>query len=168
MKGKIKMELNELINAIKGLNRNGGCFYGFETVTEPKLTKKNRTTKEPTNFVVTIHATFSAMLGISYENAVNNAKERNGEARDFEAQKPFGKHYVEGSKYLMQSDKDESKYYLALDKVGGVKKTYLINGREATPEEIEDLKVNYLPKPSSHPYGITWRTYGIEGIVKVK
>jgi hypothetical protein len=168
MKGKIKMELNELINAIESLNRKGGCFYGFETITEPKLTKKNRTTKEPTNFVVTIHATFSAMLGINYENAVNNHRERNGLERDFVAQKPFGKHYVEGSKYLMQSDKDENKYYLALDKVGGVKKIYLINGREATPEEIEDLKANYLPKVSPHPYGINWRTYGIEGIVKVK
>jgi hypothetical protein len=67
----------------------------------------------------------------------------------------------------LQSDKDENKYYLAVDKVGGVKRTYLINGVEATPEQIEDLKENYLPKSKPHPYGITWRTYGIEGIMKI-
>lgn len=162
------MTKTELINAIEGMNRNKGAFYGFETLTKPKLNKKNRTTKEPTNFEVTIHATFSAMVGISYENAVNNAKERNGEVRDFEAQKPFGKHYVEGSDYILQADKDENKFYIALDKVGGVKKTFFINGREATPEEVENLKENYLPKSSPHPYGITWRTYGVESILSVK
>ena len=162
------MNLEEVINAINTLNRHGGAFYGFETITSPKLLKKSRATGEPTNFTVQIHATFSAMIGISYENAVNNARERNGEARDFEAQKPFGKHYVEGSRYLMQADKDPNKYYLAIDKVGGMKKIFLIDGREASPEEIENLKANYLPKPSADKNGVSWRTYGIESILKIK
>ena len=161
------MELNELINTIKSLNRKGGAFYGIETMTTPKLTKKNRTTKEPTDFVVHIHAKFSCMLGISYENAVNNRREKMGEERNFEAQKPTGKHYIEGSNMILQADNNPEKFYLAVDKVGGVKRTYLINGREATAEEVEDLKENYLPKSTPHPYGITWRTYGIEGIIKI-
>jgi DNA polymerase II large subunit len=162
------MTLDEVIKTIEGLNRKNGAFCGFETITTPKLTKKNRTTKEPTTFSVVIHSTFSAMLGVNYENAVNNKKEKLGEERDFIAQKANGKHYVEGSKYLMQSDNNPDKFYIALDKVGGVKRKYLIDGREATEEEIEDLKKNYLPTSKPHPYGITWRTYGIEGIIKIK
>jgi len=163
-----EMELNELINTIANLNRNNGAFYGFETLTTPHLTKKNRTTKEPTTFVVTIRATFSAMLGVSYENAVNNALERKGEERTFEAQKPFGKHYVGDSKWLMTDDKTESKFYLALDCVGGVKKTFYIDGREATEAEIADLKENYLDKPSANNNGVKWRTYSTESILSVK
>ena len=162
------MNLAEITAAVANLARPNGAFYGFTTVTSPKLTKKSRATGEPTNFTVQIVSTFSAMLGVSYENAVNNAKERAGEERDFTAQKPFGKHYVGDSKWLMQSDKDESKYYIAVDKVGGVSRKYLINGKEATEEQIADLKANYLPKPSANPYGVTWRTYGIEGVKAVR
>lgn len=161
------MTKDEIIAAVAKLNRQNGAFYGFETLTTPHLTKKNRTTKEPTNFTVQIRSTFSAMLGVSYENAVNNAKERRGEERDFVAQKPSGKHYVGGSKWLMEADKVEGKFYIAVDKVGGVKRTYLIDGREATEAEIEDLKANYLDKPSANPYGVTWRTYGVESILRV-
>lgn len=158
----------ELINAIEGMNRNKGAFYGFETLTKPRIRKTMADTKAPIDFVVTIHKTFSAMVGISYENAVNNAKERNGEERDFEAQKPNGKHYIEGSDYILQADKDESKFYIALDRIGATKTTYLINGRVATPEEVENLKKNVFYKTKPHPYGITWRTYGVESIISVK
>ena len=162
------MNKEALITRINSLGRANGAFYGFETLTTPRLTKKNRTTKKPTDFTVQIHATFSAMLGVCYENAVNNAKERAGEERDFVAQKPFGKHYVGDSRWLMEADKQDGRFYVAMDKVGGVKRTYLINGREATPEEVEDLKANYLDKPSANAYGVTWRTYGVESILAVR
>lgn len=162
------MTKTELINVINGMNRNKGAFYGFETLTKPRIRKTMANTNEPITFEVTIHKTFSAMVGISYENAVNNAKERNGEERDFEAQKPKGKHYVEGSDYLLQADKDENKYYIALDRIGATKTTYLIDGREATPEEVENLKENVFYKTKPHPYGITWRTYGVESILSVR
>ena len=68
----------------------------------------------------------------------------------------------------MQADKDPDKFYVAVDKVGGVKRTYLIDGRVATDEEVADLKENFLDKPSPHPYGIVWRTYGVDSIVAVK
>lgn len=162
------MELNALVKAIADLNRKNGSFYGFETLTYPRLTKKNRTTKAPTTFSVSIRATFSAMLGVNYENAVNNALERKGEERGFVAQKPFGKHYVNGSKWLMAADADETKHYVAVDCVGGVKKTFYINGREATDAEVADLKENYLDKPRTNANGVKWRTYSTESILSVK
>ena len=161
------MTKDEIVAKVAELGRQNGAFYGFETLTTPHLTKKNRTTKEPTDFTVQIHSRFSAMLGVCYENAVNNARERNGEERDFVAQKPFGKHYVEGSRWLMEADKTAGKFYVAMDKVGGVSRTYLINGRVATDAEVEDLKANYLDKPSANPNGVTWRTYGVESILRV-
>lgn len=162
------MTKETLIKTIENLGRKNGSFYGFETITTPRVRKTSRATGKPANFKVQIHSTFSAMIGVNYENCVNNAKERNGEERDFTAQMPKGKHYVEGSKWLMQADKDPNKFYVAVDKVGGVKRTYLIDGRVATDEEVADLKENYLDKPSPHPYGITWRTYGVDSIVAVK
>ena len=139
----------EIVETIKNLGKNNGAFYGFETVTTPKMNKKSRATKEPwTKGDVTIHAKFSAKLGVSYENCINNAKERNGEERDFETQKPKGKHYVDGSKWLMAADADENKHYVAIDKVGGKESVIMIGDRVATAEEVADLKANFFPTPS--------------------
>lgn len=162
------MELNTLIETIVKLDRPNGAFYGFETITRPRLTKKSRATKKPTDFVVEIRASFSAMLGVNYENAVNNAQERAGGERDFTAQKPFGKEYVNGSKWLMTDEKTHTKFYVAMDCVGGVKKTFFIDGREATDEEIADLKENYLDRHSATPSPVKWRTYSTESILSVK
>ena len=162
------MTMSEVVKAVESKERQNGAFYGFETLTTPHLTKKNRTTKEPTNFVVTIRSTFSAMLGVSYENAVNNERERNGEARDFVAMKPFGKHYVGDSKWLMEADNKIDKYYVALDRIGGMRKIYYINGREANEKEIEDLKANYLDKVSAPKNGVNWRTYSVDSILSIK
>ena len=136
------------------------------------MTKKSRATAEPwTKGEVTIQASFSAKLGVCYENCVNNAKERLGEARDFEAQRPRGKHYVDGSKWLMTDDATGEKFYIALDKIGGADKKIFIGDREATEEEAADLKENYFPKVSANSaaaqYGVTWRTYGVDSIVSI-
>lgn len=163
----------EIVETIKNLGKNNGAFYGFETVTTPKMNKKSRATKEPwTKGVVTIHSKFSAKLGVSYENCINNAKIRAGETPDFETSKPKGKHYVDGSKWLMVSDTDETKHYVALDKVGGKDVTIMIGDRVATDEEVADLKANFFPAMSNNSvadkYGVTWRTYGVESIKAVR
>lgn len=162
------MTIGELTAAVAALNRQNGAFYGFDTLTYPHLTKKSRATGAPTNFSVAIRAKFSAMLGVNYENAVNNALERRGEERDFVAQKPFGKEYVKGSRWLMTDEKTHTKFYVALDCVGGVKKTFLIDGREATEDEIADLKENYLDRPKPNANGVKWRTYSAESILSIK
>ena len=167
------MTKNEVVNAVSALARPAGAFYGFETLTHPKMTKKSRATAEPwTKGEVTIQASFSAKLGVCYENCVNNAKERLGEARDFEAQRPRGKHYVDDSKWLMTDDATGEKFYVAIDKIGDAKKTILIDGRPATDEEVADLKENFFPKVSANStaatYGVTWRTYGVDSIVAIR
>ena len=163
------MTKNEVVNAVAACAKPAGCFYGFETVTHPKMNKKSRATALPwVGGEVTIRASFSAKLGISYENAVNNAKERMGEERDFVAAKPVGKHHVEGSSWLLADDKTGEKFYVAVDKVGGRESTIYVGDRPATPEEVADLKANFFPVSANpSPYGITWRTYGVDSIVAI-
>ena len=157
------MTLPEIMFAIAESNPDCRRFT-FETLTRPALTKKNRTTKEPTNFVVEIRSRFTASLGVNYENEVNAVREAQGLARDFEAQKPSGKHYVNGTNWLMEADKTPGKFYAALSRFEGRETTYLVDGVPATPEQVEDLKANYLPKPGA-PSPVEWRTYSIDSIV---
>ena len=157
------MTLPEIMFTIAASNPDCRRFR-FETRTRPALTKKNRTTKEPTNFVVEIRSRFTASLGVNYEKEVNDLRESQGLARDFEAQKPSGKHYVNGTNWLMEADKTPGKFYAALSRFEGRETTYLIDGVPATPEQVQDLKANYLPKPGA-PSPVEWRTYSIDSIV---
>ena len=157
------MTLSEIMFAIAESNPDCRRFT-FETLTRPALTKKNRTTKEPTNFVVEIRSRFTASLGVNYEKEVNDLRESQGLARDFESQKPSGKHYVKGTNWLMEADKTPGKFYAALSRFEGRETTYLVDGVQATPEQVEDLKANYLPKPGA-PSPVEWRTYSIDSIV---
>jgi len=157
------MTMPEIMFAIAESNPDCRRFR-FETLTRPALTKKNRTTKAPTTFTVEIRSRFVASLGVNYENEVNDLREAQGLARDFEAQKPSGKHYVNGTNWLMEADKTPGKFYAALSRFEGRETTYLIDGVEATPEQVADLKLNYLPKPGA-PSPVEWRTYSVESIV---
>ena len=141
--------------------------FRFKTVTHPALTKKNRTTKEPTNFTVEVRSTFTASLGVNYEDEVNSVLEAAGKPANFEAQKPSGKHYVNGTNWLMESDTVPGKFYVALSRFDNRQTAYFINGVEATPEQLLDLKANYLPKPSSKPVLVEWKTYSADSIVEI-
>lgn len=138
--------------------------YAFVVEKMPALTKKNRTTKEATTFTVVKKSTFTAIVGANYEAEVNKTLAESGKPADFKAQKPSGRHHVEGNNYLLESDRQPNTFYLALTKFEDQKTTYYIDGRLATPEEVQDLKTNYLPKsgPSTGP--VEWRTYGLESI----
>ena len=156
------MTLTEIIFNVSESNPDCKRFR-FETLTEPKLTKKSRATGEPTAFKVQVRSRFTASLGVNYENEVNDVREAQGLARDFEAQKPSGKHYVNGTNWLMEADKTPGKFYAALSRFEDRVTEYLIDGAVATPEQVADLKANYLPKPGA-PSPVEWRTYSIESI----
>ena len=64
----------------------------------------------------------------------------------------------------MEADKTPGKFYAALSKFEDRQTEYFIDGVLATPEQVEDLKTNYLPKPGK-PSLVEWRTYSIESIV---
>lgn len=167
--GVVKMTKNEVVAIVTAAAKPAGAFWGFETITRPHMNKKSRANALPwAGGEVTIHASFSGKLGVSYENVVNNAKARAGEARDFVAVKPSGKHHVEGSSWLLADDKTGERFYVAVDKVGGKESTIFVGDRPATAEEVADLRANFFSasaKPAA--YGVTWRTYNVESIVAI-
>ena len=153
--------MEQLVAAIEGFNRPKGAFFGFETITTPKVKKGYKG-------VVTIRSVFSAQVGISYENAINNRLEKMGEDRDFEAQKPKGMHHISENSYILQGEKNPNQFYLAVSKVGGNVKTFFIDGREATADEVADIKANWLYKSSPNKFNMIWRTFKVEGITAVR
>lgn len=141
--------------------------FKFTTCTTPALTKKNRTTKAPTTFTVQVRSEFVASVGVNYEEEVNRILGESGLDATFLAQKPSGKHYVDGSNWLMEADNTPGKFYIALSRFSNYKTTYLIDGVIATPEQIEDLKINYLPKRNGTKPLVEWKTYSLDNITGI-
>jgi hypothetical protein len=168
--GVVIMTVDEVIKTIKNLNRNKGSFYGFETLTEVGLNKtENGNRKVKRDFTLMVHRKFSAMVGISYENAVNNLRERNGEDRSFVAQKPFGMHHIEGENgsFILQGDRNLEQFYLAVDRIGGQTARYFINGVEVGDDEVKNIFARF-GKPKKKTEEIYWRHYKVENILSIR
>lgn len=164
------MNLTDITLAIAESNPSTKQFK-FTTRTYPKLNKKNRTTKEPTTFTVEKRSEFIASVGVNYEKEINDLLESQGKPRDFNAQKAAGKHYINGTNWLMESDNKPGVFYIALSRFTNRSSKYYINGVEATPEQVADLKANYLPKSkesTSDKPVIEWLTYLIDNIISVE
>jgi hypothetical protein len=166
------MTLAEVMFSIAESNPNCKKFR-FVTRTIPHLNKKSRSTGKPTDFSVEKRSEFIASLGVNYENEVNDILESQGKKRNFEAQKAPGKHYVNGTNWLMESDKTPGVFYIALSRFEDRKSKYYINGVEVTPEQLDDLRENYLPKYNKvnnnpdKPF-VEWQTYLIENIISIE
>jgi hypothetical protein len=164
------MNLTDITLAIAESNPDAKRFK-FTTRTYPKLNKKNRTTKEPTTFTVVKQSEFIASVGVNYEKEINDLLESQGKPRDFNAQKASGKHYINGTNWLMESDNKPGVFYIALSRFSDRKAIYYIDGVEATPEQVTDLKENYLPKSKESTNDkptIEWLTYLIDNIISVE
>ena len=163
------MTLTEITLAVSESNPYCKQFK-LETRTIPYTRKTGRVSKLPLTATVEKRSTFIASLGVNYEKEVNDILESQGKPRDFEAQKASGKHYVNGTNWLMEADKTPGKFYVALSRFADRKSKYYINGVEATPAQLEDLKTNYfsIPKaPSGDKPVVEWQTYSIESIVSI-
>lgn len=165
-----------IINTINSLNRVPGAFYAVTTETSPKCLKRSRVDGSPLPFqTVVCQATFSAKLACDYTRVVkrNMGKQPNtfteAQVQAFKAQKPNGLHHTE-EVGILESDKVQGQYYLALMKVGGQVKNYIVDGRPATDEEVENLRVNFFPLPSNKVVGvkeIAWRHVKVQNVVSI-
>lgn len=76
---------SELVSMLT--EHKGASFVSVTTSTEPKLNKRHRVTRELLPFrSVRRVAIRQGMLGASYENAVNNRREREGNSEEFRAE----------------------------------------------------------------------------------
>ena len=68
----------------------------------------------------------------------------------------------------MEADNTPGKFYIALSRFANRKTVYLIDGVEASSAQLEDLRVNYLPKSSGPKPKVEWKTYSIESITSIE
>lgn len=134
--------INSVVNFLNGMVRN---TFGVvvTTSTEPRM---NKTGNPYFGRVRKVSVITNVALGRDYQNAVNARLEREGLAADFKAEKPNGKHHFGEGGYLLQSDKDETKFYLRLteNKNTTRKVVWLLDGREATDDEVAAIKA-FIP-----------------------
>lgn len=134
------------------------------TITTPKLLKRGNPLNGQDVRKVTFYTNIG--LGISYENTMNNKREKDGEERDFEAQKPSGMSW-EAFPFILRSDKDPNQKYLRMQFYANTKvqSTYLINGKIATPNELEIIK-QFTPKKSESEIKVL--SIKLQNVVKIK
>lgn len=125
-----------------------GSFVSLTLVTEPKLTVKDRVTKEPRPFqkLTKVQSFVNAMIGSEYESRVNNQRKREGIEESFEADKASGRTRI--NSILSHKDGDESQLYLSLyiDKATATETVYLDENDNAyTWEQVQ----NFLPLPKT-------------------
>lgn len=148
MKTTSAFTTTEIKKFVNGINRTQ---FGLAAVlvTEPRL----RAPKScPFSGRVRKVAYYCGFTFASYANAINGASAtKSGVTETFIADAPNYAHYVDGMEnVLLQSNKDESQYYLALTGKEAnmtIKTTYLVDGHVATPEEMASL-ADWLYQPS--------------------
>lgn len=137
--------MNNIIEAVSRMNKG---TFGVEIVTETEPAMR-KTNNPFVNRVKKITTYTNAILGVDYQNCVNNRLERNGYEANYIADAPKGKkHY---NAFFYQSLADEGTFYL---KIGMYKNTtaksrYVIDGHNATANELETLKTFLQTKPTT-------------------
>lgn len=152
-----------IIDFVCGLKK-GMMGNKVVTLTEPKLLKRGNPLIGQEVRKITFYTNVG--LGISYENTVNNKRERNGEERDFVSEKPFGMSW-EVYPFILKSDKNPEQKYLRLQFYANtkVKSIYLINGKLATASELEVIK-QFTPKKAETEIKVV--SVKLENVKKIK
>lgn len=133
-------ELNEFLNQL-----NKGAFTSVVMVNEPKMNKRNN----PYYGRVKCMTTYSnCRLGCSYQNSVDASLGRLNIESNFEAEKPYGMHFI--NPFILQSDKDSNQFYLRIQMYADTKtdKKYYLDDTELTDTDILTEIKSFMPKPS--------------------
>ena len=161
-------DTNNIIDKINERVKPGTFGITLVTLTDVNLPKTNNPLYgRVTKFTITANA----QLGISYKSQVEN---RSNSEEHFHAQKQSGQHYYD--RFFNVSDRNADQYYLRVGyrKNSSSSSTYMVDGREATPAEIEIIKSYQKPQPMASTqlaYGVTeeviWRTYKEDNVLQV-
>jgi hypothetical protein len=143
----------ELLNHM--LNMKGSSMATLVTITEPKVTKKNRFTKVPYEIdfpkgKILCEAKRFGSIGNDYTISVSNRLEsenKTDKAESFQAMPRTWGEPVEGSNFLIQYNNSYYLKFFYLNKNSELseKKYYYSNGSQLTPEEVQKLEFGYLP-----------------------
>ena len=125
-------------NIIEKVSQLKKAVFGLEitTATEPAMRKTNNPfvgrVKKVTKYT-------DAVLGVDYQNAVNNRLARKGYEKNYQSEAPKGKkHY---NAFFYQS-LDNEKFYLKIGIYSNtiIESTYYVNGQIATPQQLAEIK----------------------------
>lgn len=125
----------------------GGNRITVTIKSTPKLLKKDRETGEPNTYgVVTKTTTMHGMIGSSYQNGVNNQREREGVTPDFVPQSHKWATHLKGSLMQANSNGELVLAFRGMEAEHTNKSVFHdANGKELTREELSGL----LPVPRS-------------------
>jgi hypothetical protein len=134
------------------LNQVGSSakFISIETLTEPKTLKKSRENSASLEECFKTNKIFkrsklTVQINASYDNSVNNRREKAGVEEEFESGKlPYG-HFVGESKILIEHNGEYYARVFQTNNLNGKTAVYeKTNGQHLSETEVEYLKNNFL------------------------
>jgi hypothetical protein len=180
-----KLQMNILPNQIEpwilslqqAKNLTGLPLVSLTIQTEPKLLKKSRSTGEPPRYpdgiVKTAKRTYMLAKMGSYENKVNNALEKMGAERDFEAQSLWNgkgeragtfmaRHTGTGKLYLAGFPQQATDGSIVSGKVEYACKA---TGQILNDEQVDELHKDFLPTSGGSP--IAYNVIALENVKQI-
>jgi hypothetical protein len=150
-----------LIETLKAIR--GTTFVTFVAETTPTLRKKGN----PLAGRVTKLSRVNGVVGFDYESAVNRQRFREGHPDTFTAAPRKWGQRIAGTPIV--SHKDTLYLEVKVEKV--LSTTYLVDGREATPEEMAVIQA-FLPERAGNPNQevdreVVLRDYAIESLREI-
>lgn len=142
--------MNAIYNTLANLKGNN--FIAVATLTDAKMNKRNN----PLAGRVMKLTEAVYQFGYSYENAVNNRLEKQGDERNFTTDSlPWGS-WIVPNKFIAHNGEIYVRFYTTAS--NRPKVTYFVDNRLATAEEIEIIK-SFTPAPKENAkqaaYGLT-------------
>jgi len=127
---------------------NGSKFAQAQSVTEPKLNKKSRTTGEPLPFATVLNCrNINIQLNYNYENQIVGREIKEGGEATFEAQEHAWAKPVKGALATHKSavadmlNLDLSKCYMPYVKIRVDSQKYIADGKEIS----KDILLPFMP-----------------------
>jgi hypothetical protein len=130
---------DQIINPKELLDRlsqvKGSKIITVTMLTEVKLNKKHRGTKEPCPYTGVLKRTHcKVMVGTDFQNGVNNRRGKEGEEKDFEAQPHAWANHTD--KPIISTNKAGDQYYANLRVLETYETSYSHDGKEVDREEL--------------------------------
>ena len=163
------IKIDSLIQFVAGLG-NASRFVSLLTVTEPKMNKKHRETKQPNPYegkVIKI-SQYVFHLNADYKKKVEKAIEKEtGEKAEYQVQENYFDH-IDICKSIVVNKKDLNKKYIAGIVLSVKSKYYLNNGNGKYSPINKELLSPYFPPITKGEFKPEFRTISLDNIVRIK
>lgn len=175
---------NETITKIANLAKTGKSRFGFdfEAITKATFTKAEveAITGDRDANIEKVSKVTNGFLGRNYEKCVEAHSNMGAGGAGFKSSSLKGMHWVpDFTDILLESDKTPGKLYLrvAFDNMTKTETSYLVDGRPATPVELDTIKMIKAAKAKAIPATqlavgvdkeVVVRNYSVGNISKAK